>query len=103
MTFPMMIMVKSLQSRPGLVTGFFRIDIFNENFTGMGDKYESSTTLGLGSISQTSHTKINKNYYVVRNAGCAHSRYTLKLSLIFHDLINELIDRANIKRLMNLQ
>ena len=30
MTFPMMIMVKSLQSRPGLVTGLFRIDIFNE-------------------------------------------------------------------------
>ena len=25
----------------------------------------------------------NKNYYVVRNAGCAHSRYTSKLSLIF--------------------
>ena len=25
----------------------------------------------------------NKNYYVVRNAGSAHSRYTLKLYLIF--------------------
>ena len=25
----------------------------------------------------------NKNYYVVRNAGCGHSRYTLKLYLIF--------------------
>ena len=25
----------------------------------------------------------NKNYYVVRNAGCSRSRYTLKLSLIF--------------------
>ena len=29
---------------------------------------------------------LNKNYYVVRNARCAHSRYTLKLS---HFLINE--------------
>ena len=27
--------------------------------------------------------QVNKNYFVVRNAGCAHSRYTLKLSLIF--------------------
>ena len=26
---------------------------------------------------------INKNYYIVRNAGCAHSRYTQILSLIF--------------------
>ena len=26
---------------------------------------------------------LNKNYYIVRNAGCARSRYTLKLSLIF--------------------
>ena len=26
----------------------------------------------------------NKNYYVVRNAGYARSRYTLKLSLIFN-------------------
>ena len=32
----------------------------------------------------------NKNYYVVRNAGCTRSRYTLKLSLIFK-LMNELI------------
>ena len=29
----------------------------------------------------------NKNYYVVRNVGCTHSRYTLKSSFIF--LINE--------------
>ena len=28
----------------------------------------------------------NKNYYIVRNAGCASSRYTLKLSFIFLDL-----------------
>ena len=34
-------------------------------------------------INQAVYKKINKNYYVVRNAGCAHSRYTLKLSLIF--------------------
>merc|ERR1711976_641489 len=27
--------------------------------------------------------KKNKNCYVVRNAGCARSRYTMKLSLIF--------------------
>ena len=31
-------------------------------------------------------TGVNKNYYVVRNAGCARSRYALTLSLIF--LIN---------------
>ena len=33
---------------------------------------------------------INKNYYIVRNAGCAHSRYTLKLYLkfFFNELIN---------------
>ena len=30
-----------------------------------------------------SSIEINKNYYVVRNAGCARSRYTLKLSFIF--------------------
>ena len=30
-----------------------------------------------------SSIEINKNYYVVRNAGCASSRYTLKLSFIF--------------------
>ena len=34
--------------------------------------------------------KIRTRYYVVRNAGCARSRYTLKLSLIF--LINELTE-----------
>ena len=34
----------------------------------------------------------NKNYYVVRNAGCARSRYTLKLSLIFLKLMNELTE-----------
>ena len=32
----------------------------------------------------------NKNYYLVRNAGSARSRYTLKLSLIF--LINQSIN-----------
>ena len=36
--------------------------------------------------------KKNKNYYVVRNARFARSRYTLTLSLIF--LINELINRV---------
>ena len=33
---------------------------------------------------------INKNYYVVRNARCARSRYTLKLSSIFLDAIASL-------------
>ena len=33
----------------------------------------------------------NKNYYVVRNAGYARSRYTLKSSLF---LINELINEV---------
>ena len=31
----------------------------------------------------TGGNMINKNYYVVRNAGCARARYTPKLSLIF--------------------
>ena len=31
----------------------------------------------------------NKNYYIVRNAGCTCSRHTLKLSLIFLKSINE--------------
>ena len=39
----------------------------------------------------TGGNMINKNYYVVRNAGCARARYTLKLSLIF--LINESINQ----------
>ena len=35
----------------------------------------------------------NKNYYVVRNAGCARSRYTLECSLIFlNQWINELMN-----------
>ena len=40
--------------------------------------------------------KVNKNYYVVRNAGCVRSRYTLKLSLIFiiNESMNELINRV---------
>ena len=33
--------------------------------------------------------KQNKNYYVVSNAGCARSRYTLTLSHIF---LNQLIN-----------
>ena len=28
--------------------------------------------------------KSNKNYFIVRNTGCACSRYTLKLSLIYY-------------------
>ena len=37
---------------------------------------------------------INKDYYVVRNAGCAHSIYTLKLSLIcFNQSINQSINQ----------
>ena len=34
-------------------------------------------------VRESSTTSINKNYYVVRNAGCARSRYTLTLSLFF--------------------
>ena len=42
----------------------------------------------------------NKNYYVVRNAGSAHSRYTLKLYLIFliNEWINQLINAESIYR-----
>ena len=29
---------------------------------------------------------LNKNYYVVRNAGCSRSRYTLKLSHFFKSM-----------------
>ena len=37
--------------------------------------------------------KKNKNYYVVKNAGCTRSRNTMKLSLIFLNWsINELIN-----------
>ena len=40
--------------------------------------------LGLNGRKHWHHfTLINKNYYVVRNAGCARSWYTLKWSLIF--------------------
>ena len=38
---------------------------------------------------------LNKNYYVVRNNGCAQSRYTLKLSLIF---LNQWINQQSISR-----
>ena len=36
------------------------------------------------------HPPLTRTTNVVRNAGCARSRYTLKLTLIF--LINELIN-----------
>ena len=40
------------------------------------------------------HARENKNFDVVRNAECARSRCTLKLSHIFliNDLMNELIN-----------
>ena len=56
------------------------------------ERTESKRTLNLCGLTQTlllppnqihKCWQQNKNYYVVRNAGCARSRYTLKLSLIF--------------------
>ena len=44
----------------------------------MGDNTAASYDL-----SKQNKPELNKNYYVVRNAGCARSRYTLKLSIIF--------------------
>ena len=38
----------------------------------------------------------NKNYYVVRNAGCARSRYTLTLSI--NESMNELMNYQSISR-----
>ena len=45
---------------------------------------------------------ITRTTNVVRNAGCARSRYTLKLSLIFliNESINELINRVYLERLI---
>ena len=40
-----------------------------------------------------------KNYYVVRNAGCARSIYTLKLSRNFLKSMNELMNRVYLERL----
>ena len=57
---------------------------------------ESSLVLS-GTLSQqhgTTTKKENKNYYVARNAGCAHSRYNLKLSLIF---LNQSINQCQEK------
>ena len=54
----------------------------------MGDNTAASYDL-----SKQNKPELNKNYYVVRNAGCARSRYTLKLSLIFlNQWINELTE-----------
>ena len=48
--------------------------------------------------------EINKNYYVVRNAGCARSRYTLKFFFLINQWINEwinqLINRVYLERLI---
>ena len=48
------------------------------------------------------HLNWNKNYYVVRNAGCAQSRYILKLSLIFliDEWFNQSINRVYLERLI---
>ena len=48
---------------------------------------EESQVRRFCTIATQAQIKKNKNYYVVRNAGCTRSRYTLKLSLIF--LINQ--------------
>ena len=44
---------------------------------------------------------VKQELLVVTNAGCARSRYTLILSLnFFNELINELINRVYLERLI---
>ena len=76
------------------------------NFITFKFQMESSLVLS-GTLSQqhgTTTKKENKNYYVARNAGCAHSRYNLKLSLIFFKInqwMNQLINRVYLERLIS--
>ena len=51
-------------------------------------------------IHRFTENSTNKNYYVVRNAGCTRSRYTMKLSLIFFKSMDQLINRVYLERLI---
>ena len=76
----------------------FQIYVFKWQLQ-FGDKW--SNDVGWGPLwMHHQYRLINKNWYVVRNAGCARSRYTLKWSLILFKAINQWINRVNLEWLI---